>query len=131
MAGPRGGRSRRRSASSGNSTSTASKVFLGALGLFSVLCLFSSHIRITQQGPGTRVTTPAAGQGGMGGEDGGTDDVLYDHDPRHAGGGAGGQQQLLQQSAPAVGPMDYIPLQCDGGVPDVDLSYWKNIPQDK
>lgn len=23
------------------------------------------------------------------------------------------------------------PLMCEGGLPDVDLSYWKNIPQDK
>eukprot|EP00903_Cladosiphon_okamuranus_P020412 g18732.t1 len=121
MAGPRG-RHRKRGGGSGNETSTASKVMLGALGLFSVLYLLSSHILVTRQGPATKpVAQPA--DGGVGGADVATvDDVPYDGDPRHGGGGEG---------EPAQNPMDYIPLQCEGGLPDVDLSYWKNIPQDK
>eukprot|EP00752_Nemacystus_decipiens_P006283 g5664.t1 len=103
---------------------------LGALGLFSVIYLFSSHILVTQQGPAMHGMPPTAGQGGGGDGDGGGDDVLYDGDPRHVGRGTIGQQ-LLQPNEPAEDPMDYIPLQCEGGVPDVDLSYWKNIPQDK
>lgn len=133
MARPRG-RQRRRSGGSVKETSTASKVILGALGLFSVLYLFSSHILVTRQGPGrTRLAQPGGDQvdggGGRSGADAvAVDDAPYDGDPRHGGGGA---QQLQQQGEPAQGPMDYIPLQCEGGVPDVDLSYWKNIPQDK
>lgn len=124
MAGPR--RPRRRGAGSSNDPSTASKIMLGALGLFSVLYLFSSHILVTRQGPGMH----SPHQGG-GGADVAVDDVPYDRDPRNDGGGTADAQQWLPQNDPAEGPMDYIPLQCAGGVPDVDLSYWKDIPQDK
>ncbi len=47
-----------------------------------------------------------------------------------AGGAKGGEMQ--RSTSPAGGGMEYAELQCEGGKrPDVDLSYWKNIPQDK
>lgn len=105
---------------------------VGGLGLFSVLYLFSSHILVTRQGPGMRAARPGAKSVGL--DDADNDDVPYDQDPRLGAGGPGpgpGLQQLHQQNEPAEGPMDYIELQCDGGTPAVDLSYWKDIPQDK
>lgn len=57
-------------------------------------------------------------------------EVGYEEDPRQpafqryaANGGVNGG---------ATGPMDFVELQCEGGEePDVDLSYWKDIPSDK
>lgn len=132
MAGPRGRLRRRGGGSGSTTTTTASKAMLGALGVFSMMYLFSSHVLITRQGPGSSSVPSVDRHGSGGGRDLSSDDVSYEEDPRFAGGGGGGGvERLPQHNEPAEGPMDYIKLQCEGGVPDVDLSYWKDIPQDK
>lgn len=45
-----------------------------------------------------------------------------------------GEQDAAAQrtlAAAAGGAVEYVELQCDGGEPEVDLSYWKDISQDK
>ncbi len=77
----------------------------------------------SSQAPGGEVAPPF---GPSHGED--TDDYTpYDRDPRVNAGGA-------EDGVPhhdAGGALDYVELQCEGGKPDVDLSYWKDISQDK
>lgn len=56
------------------------------------------------------------------------------HDENPEDNQRGGENDLAAHrnlGAGARGAMDYVQLQCDGGEPDVDLSYWKDIPQDK
>ena len=53
-------------------------------------------------------------------------EVAYEVDPRLSDG------VLRSEGGGAQGPMDYVELRCDEGKkPDVDLSYWKDIPADK
>lgn len=52
--------------------------------------------------------------------------VAYEEDPRNPDGGQ------RSEGAGAMSRMDYVELRCEGGKkPDVDLSYWKDIPADK
>lgn len=52
--------------------------------------------------------------------------VVYEEDPRNSAGGRRSEVDGAQS------PMDYVELRCEGGKkPDVDLSYWKDIPADK
>lgn len=56
--------------------------------------------------------------------------VPYDQDPRIKDAGSV-QDGAAQRNQRPGGPMDYVELQCETGEPDVDLSYWKEISQDK
>jgi len=51
------------------------------------------------------------------------DQGAYDEDPEI--------NEIRTRGLAARGIADYVPLQCEGGEPDVDLSYWKDISQDK
>lgn len=129
MAGPRA-RPRRRGAGAGSSaTTTTSKVLMGAVGMFSLLYLLASHFLVTRDAQTPSSTTlfapPAGGGAAPATID---DDFSYEPDPRSKGVPP---QNLQRRDHPAQGPMDYIELQCDAGTPDVDLSYWKDIPRDK
>lgn len=104
--------------------STTSRVVMALIALLSTVYLYLSHVEVTRREIARPDPSRFLGQSFE------TDGHYDDEDPRQHEGGqkAAGSRQ---PNDPAEGPMDYIPLQCDGGKPDVDLSYWKDIPQDK
>ncbi|CAM9595249.1 unnamed protein product, partial [Hapterophycus canaliculatus] len=143
MAGPRV-RSRRRGTGSGNTVSTASRVLMVLITFFAASFLLKSHIAVTREttkNPGRSADTPSEKRAGVlpggGRVDVGNSGYVgpYDQDPRLGGGsgaqGLGEEMPLRLDNKAAEGHMDYVELRCEGGEPDVDLSYWKDIPQDK
>lgn len=59
-----------------------------------------------------------------------TDDYIPYRDPARVNAG-GAEDGVAQHDGITGGVLDYVELQCEGGKPDVDLSYWKDISQDK
>ncbi|CAN0112794.1 unnamed protein product, partial [Scytosiphon promiscuus] len=140
MSGPRG-RSRRRGTGSGGTVSTASRVLMVLITVFAVTFLLKSHKAVTNEARktvGRPADTPSEKRAGVpprGGTFSGATSAEDDAFPMR-GGGSGAQGfskevRLPQGKKAAEGPMDYVELQCEGGEPDVDLSYWKDITQDK
>lgn len=120
MAAPRARPPRRRGGGSSNSVSITSRVVMALIAFLSTVYLYLSHVEVTRHEISRPNPYPLLGQSFE------TDGNYDDEDPRQHE-----PEVLRQPNHPAEGPMDYIPLQCDGGKPDVDLSYWKDIPLDK
>lgn len=102
---------------------------MGSILALSVLYLLSSHFVVTRDDRASPdlFGPPVAAGGGAAPGVGSDDDIPYEPDPR-ANGAA---KFRITNDHPAQGPLDYIELQCEGGKPDVDLSYWKDIARDK
>ncbi|CAB1100152.1 unnamed protein product [Ectocarpus sp. CCAP 1310/34] len=120
MAAPRARPPRRRGGGSSNSVNITSRLVMALIAFLSIFYLYLSHVEVTRHDISRSSPHPFPGQSFD------TDGNYDDEDPRQHE-----PEVLRQPNHPAEGPMDYIPLQCDGGKPDVDLSYWKDIPLDK
>lgn len=138
------GRTRRRgmSASSSSSPSLSSgqavRLGIAVILMSSVIYLFCTHSVLSRESSGTGrvrnmfgVGAPSSSAGQRQGDHHYNygSQVSYEKDPRQKAleGLVGGAQRTVG----ARDEMDFVELRCGETPPDVDLSYWKDIPADK